>query len=325
MKLFALASTTAVTARSWSRVEEPAPGFVNEQGGYWADQPTHPQAPQPNYQVHQPYVQKPQCCEGYTWISPTSEPVWLKKSGEHHDKPVYKGKDQSGVERVLFWAFSSAGNAPAYALTGHWYLSSSVDERSSAITKSQESLGLRYCPQDYQSLPYTNDMDFTCGQGPQQQQPNPNPHPHREAETCADIQAQPHQKMFITTGSPAPPFTDKTFCHIHKMMNQLVIRQVNDLVQMFDHTQKPHVMSTAFPKAVEAWRKMTEKDWANGGVDNCGFWNDFRFGETGFIMTDSLSCDNFCDDIKKIEKPEDFKNVLEDFLTLVDTKFDKGT
>jgi len=94
---------------------------------------------------------------------------------------------------------------------------------------------------------------------------------------------------------------------------------------MFDHTSEPWKMQTAFPKAVQAWAEMTKKDWANGGEDNCGFWNDFRFGETGFIMSDDLSCDNFCDDIKKISKPEDFKNVLEDFLTLLDTKFDKGT
>ena len=66
MKLFAFVASTTVTSR---RVQEPAPGFVNEQGGYWADQPTHPQAPQESFQVHKPHVQKPQCCEGYTWIS----------------------------------------------------------------------------------------------------------------------------------------------------------------------------------------------------------------------------------------------------------------
>ena len=79
MKLFALAATSAVDARSWSLVVTPSPGFVNEQGGYWADQPTHPQAPQWHQQVHQPYVQKPQCCEGYTWISPSGDYIWMRK------------------------------------------------------------------------------------------------------------------------------------------------------------------------------------------------------------------------------------------------------
>ena len=414
MKLFAFVASTAVTSR---RVQEPAPGFVNEQGGYWADQPTHPQAPQESFQVHKPNVQKPQCCEGYTWISSTNDPVWLSKSGEHHDKPVYKGRDESGVERVLFWAFdNTAGSPPVYALSGHWYLSSSIDDRATAITESQESYGLRYCPQDYQSIPYTNDMDFKCGQGRQQQQQqqhrqcceyyewtprlpvgrtdkvgmyytgkqvngkriyegddngttnvmfyqpalpgsssggwyvgtsvdDPSPFLHSAnvpnglnscpdqrnlgwdkmecksppKETCDDAKALRHQNMFITTGSPAPPFTEFTFCHIQNIMNQLVINQLNDLVKMFDNTSKPWLMRTAFPDAVNAWSAMTRKD--QKGEDNCGFWNDFRFGETGFVMT----CDNFCDDIKKIGKPEDFKNVLEEFLALVDSKFDKGT
>ena len=171
MKLFALAATTAVNARSWSRVQQPAPGFVNEQGGYWADQPTHPQAPQPNYQVHQPYVQKPQCCEGYTWLSATNEPVWLRKSGEHHDKPYYKGTDESGVERVLFWAFDNTmGSPPVYALSGRWYLSSSIEDIDGAETVSQESYGLRRCPTHHESKPFTNNMDFRCDQQPPQRQ-----------------------------------------------------------------------------------------------------------------------------------------------------------
>ena len=317
MKLLALVATTAVDARSWSRVNTPAPGFVNEQGGYWADQPTHPQAPQWNQQVHQPYVQKPQCCEGYTWISPTNEQLWMRKSGEHGSKPYYTATDKSGNTRVLFWGVESGmGNAPPYAIPGRWYLSSKLGDKTDAVTESRESFGLRYCPQDYQSTPYTANMDFKCGQGPQQQQ---RPHPQPEVVTCADVQARGNQKMFITTGSPAPPFTDKTFCHVQKIMDGLVIKQLNDLVKMFDHTSEPWLMQTAFPKAVQAWSAMTRKD--DKGEDNCGFWNDFRFGETGFVMT----CDNFCDDIKKIRAPVDFKNILEEFLALVDLKFDKGT
>ena len=64
MKLFALAATTVVTGR---RVQQPAPGFINEQGGYWADQTSdqsqhYQQAPQPNYQQQhqQQQQQKPQ-------------------------------------------------------------------------------------------------------------------------------------------------------------------------------------------------------------------------------------------------------------------------
>ena len=65
MKLLALAATTAVTSR---RVNTPAPGFFNEQGGYWADQTSdqsrhYPQPPQPSNQQQQ--GQKPQCANGY--------------------------------------------------------------------------------------------------------------------------------------------------------------------------------------------------------------------------------------------------------------------
>ena len=173
MKLFALAATTAVDARSWQRVVTPAPGFVNEQGGYWADQPTHPQAPQWNQQRHQPYVQKPQCCEGYTWISPSGDYIWMRKSGELHSKPFYTATNSTGAPLVLFWGVENVGNAPPYAIPGNWYLSSSLNVKTTAITVSKQSHGLRYCPQDYQSKPYTGNMNFECGQGPPQQQQRP--------------------------------------------------------------------------------------------------------------------------------------------------------
>ena len=179
MKLFALAATT-VTARSSrtpGRVTDPAPGFINEQGGYWADQPTHPQAPQPDYQarqIHYQQPQKPQCCQGYYWTSPTNEQVWLEKSGEWDSKPFYKGWDNKGVERVLFWGLDDVSFSPVVeAIPGHWYFSTSVGDMDNAITESRESYGLRYCPQDYQSQPFTNDMNFSCGQAPQRQHPNP--------------------------------------------------------------------------------------------------------------------------------------------------------
>ena len=411
MKLFALAATTAVTARSWSRVDTPAPGFVNEQGGYWADQPTHPQAPQVNYQVHQPYVQKPQCCEGYTWLSPTNEPLWMRKSGEHHDKPYYTATDSSGVTQVLFWKFiDGMGNAPVYAIPGRWYLSSSLGVTTGAETMSRETLGLQRCPENYQSRPYTANMDFRCDQQPpQRHQPRPgrqccewyewtttannivwmkfngqhqngkriyqgvdsgtekfmfykpalpgssagawymgdkvndpsarqsanvlgglNSCPDQEnlgwqgsvgvfsgpqckspppAETCAEI----HSKSILTQSSGG--FTQ---CHIQKILDKLVIKQLDDLVKLFDHKSKPWLMRNAFPKAVQAWAAMTSKD---GQEDNCGFKNDSTLSETGFVMT----CDDFCDDIKKIKVPEHFKNVLEGFVDLVDSNFDKGT
>ena len=78
------------------------------------------------------------------------------------------------------------------------------------------------------------------------------------------------------------------------------MKQFNDLVKMFDHTSEPWLMQTAFPKAVQAWSSMTKRD---RGKDYCGFWNDFRFGETGFVMT----CDN--SDFCKKERTNLFKAI----------------
>ena len=47
MKLIALAATAATTV-SARRVNTPAPGFINEQGGYWADQSSDQSVQRPN-------------------------------------------------------------------------------------------------------------------------------------------------------------------------------------------------------------------------------------------------------------------------------------
>ena len=92
MKLFALAATTAVTAR---RVNSPAPGFINEQGGYWADQISdqsrHYQ--QPSQPSHQQQGQKPQCAEGYYFNAPgKSEAVFMEKIGENDEQNLEDSK-----------------------------------------------------------------------------------------------------------------------------------------------------------------------------------------------------------------------------------------
>ena len=67
------------------------------------------------------------------------------------------------------------GVAPPYAQDGHWYLSKNPPTYAptALVTKSNTILGMRYCPQDYQSKPYTANMSFECGQGPPQGNPQP--------------------------------------------------------------------------------------------------------------------------------------------------------
>ena len=158
MKLFALAATTAVTGR---RVQEPAPGFVNEQGGYWADQTSdqsrhYQQAPQPSYQ-------KPQCADGYFFTAPGApETVFMEKIGENDEKPMYAGWFElrtsnfeggtsifKGGQKFLYWSWdrqSNPTNAIVQAVPGNWYFGSSVGDVNAIA--STTTYGLRYCPTD---------------------------------------------------------------------------------------------------------------------------------------------------------------------------------
>ena len=149
MKLFALATTTAVTGRRTWRVDTPAPGFVNEQGGYWADQTSdqsrhYQQAPQRSYQ-------KPQCANGYFFTAPgESEAVFMEEIGEHDNKPIYSGWFDKR-EQFLYWAWdrqSNQTNADLQAAPGNWYFGKTVGHPE-AISSST-TYGLSNCPTDQQ-------------------------------------------------------------------------------------------------------------------------------------------------------------------------------
>ena len=159
MKLYALAATTAVTAR---RVDTPAPGFVNEQGGYWADQTSdqsrhYQQPPQPSYQ--QQHGQKPQCANGYYFNAPgKAEPVFMKKIGENDEKPFYSGWFD-GEEKFLYWAWnrkSNPTNAVVQAVPGNWFFGSTLGDVVNAISSST-TYGLRHCPTDQSVRWFTAD------------------------------------------------------------------------------------------------------------------------------------------------------------------------
>ena len=163
MKLFALAATTAVTAR---RVDSPAPGFINEQGGYWADQISdqsrhYQQPPQPSHQQQQ--VQKPQCAEGYFFNAPGKpEAVFMEKNGENDEKPIYSGWFD-GEEQFLFWAWdrqSNPINAVVQAVPGNWFFGPTVGDVVNAISSST-TYGLRHCPTDQQVQWFTADTTLS--------------------------------------------------------------------------------------------------------------------------------------------------------------------
>ena len=184
MKLFALAATTAVTARDrWAvprRVNKPAPGYVNEQGGYWADQPT--QQSNQYRQPPQPSFQKPQCCQGYY-----KDGVFMEQFGENDMKPIYKG-EFNGNDMYLFWHFEEVqDNRPFMAVPGAWYFGTDFNDPSMATAAGTiDSHALRYCPQDQINI-WPNGERFECGQAPQATQP---PHPPQH-DCCEAIDYRP--------------------------------------------------------------------------------------------------------------------------------------
>jgi len=164
-------SSSMYPHRFEGRVTVPAPGWVNEQGGYWADQNSiqshHYQQPQQQQWPQQD--QKPQCCQGYYWTSPTGESVWMGNVGEYDMKPIYKGEDSSGNVKFLYWEFEKNSFTPTWTPTpGHWYLGDHMF--ASGAIKSAPSYTARYCPHD-QINRWDQSVQLRCGQQPQQHQP----------------------------------------------------------------------------------------------------------------------------------------------------------
>ena len=182
MKLFALAATTATASPQWhgnarrwplpTRVTHPAPGWVNEQGGYWADQSSNqyqrPQQPQVSWQ-------KPQCCTAiYQTFAGKHAGIWMEIAGENDMKPYYKGKYMT-KEFFMFWKFNGGPSRRFDDLSGRWYLSDGLMNVTSPLGMTNESHSLRYCPTDHNQI-WTNDVLVSCGQKPQQRDP-PTPPP----------------------------------------------------------------------------------------------------------------------------------------------------
>ena len=149
MKLFALAATTATASPQWhgnarrwplpTRVTHPAPGWVNEQGGYWADQSSNQYQPpqqQQHQQQQQPQVswQKPQCCTAiYQTFAGKHAGIWMEIAGENDMKPYYKGNYMT-KEFFMFWKFNDDSPSRRFDdLSGRWYLSDGLMNVTSTV------------------------------------------------------------------------------------------------------------------------------------------------------------------------------------------------
>ena len=209
MKLFALASATAVTGRRTWRVDTPAPGFVNEQGGYWADQTSdqsrhYQQPPQPSYQQQ---FQKPQCAHGYDFYAPgEAVAVYMEQVGENDEKPVYSGWF-NGEEKFLYWEWdrqSNSSNAIVQAVAGNWFFGPIVGDVQNAISSST-TYGLRHCPTDEEVewIQFNTNIDHIVSMKASQPTSSFNqmmPYPHDYFQCC---------EKFTWTNGDAKPITMK--------------------------------------------------------------------------------------------------------------------
>ena len=189
MKLFAIAATTA----TGYRVVTPAPGFINEQGGYWADQTAdqsrqYPQPPQNSYQrpqVYQPRFQKPQCCGAYEYTLSSGEKVWMVRDGkESAGMDVWKGS-HNGEDIVIYYEYTGAHQHGSPYVEANWLMGTKVGDPN-ATQIGTYIYEHRYCPHEWQS---THQLE--CRQQPSQPQPVPDP-------VCCDKYVSTGLRAFFT-------------------------------------------------------------------------------------------------------------------------------
>ena len=191
MKLSAIAATTA----TGFRVAEPAPGFINEQGGYWADQTSdqsrhYQQAPQISNQApqvdHQQY-QKPQCCTAYEYTLPSGDKVWMEKDGENDGMDVWKG-EHNGEDIFVYYEFSEFQiNGP---LLAYWAIGGEVGDENSI--KGEYLQEHRYCP--HERFGWGSNPPFECRQSQQQQQPE------EDDQCCSKFVFDNYEAYFTQVG-----------------------------------------------------------------------------------------------------------------------------
>jgi hypothetical protein len=318
MKLFALA-VAAVSARQFQRVgppEYPAPGFINEQGGYWADQSSdqsvqRPQAPQPP-QTQPPHstqapqidhrTQQSRCCSDMRWTLKNGDTTWLKQSGMSRGMPVYD-LTWNGKPAQMWWNYKGADNAdPSTITSGMWWITPGVfdfgdGDDGFALTSNR---GATRCPADPVML-WPNDwpegVTFTCETPPQ---------PLEEIVTCEERNVSPNGIFpdHLAGGSLA--------CKFDELLNDLMRKQFKHVVYNQPEAVRRE-LDTAYSHIVDEWREMARKE-------ECGF--DSRHPTKPGIVPNCLT---MCQEIDNpINEPKDFKSNLSVLATFISDNFSEG-
>ena len=292
MKLIALAATAAITVTA-RRVNTPAPGFINEQGGYWADQssvqtPQRPQQPQPP-QIQPPHsTQAPQpdnrqCCRDVKWTQIGGDIVWLKHNGQMYDAmPVYEMNWND--EKTFMWWFpkSVPDNRPQKAVPGYWVISTEVGG-SDGISGDE---GYRACP-NASVFPGAN--TFECASPPQ------------PVRSCKDPIYNYNDNIFMQ------PNVGSITCRVPDLMTQVASLQLAHFLTNYDEDTQRY-LNDGYYGMVNGWRDMADRG-------QCGFRS--TEDKPGYIN----NCLTMCLEIKDSNEPSDFKSVLTTFDTFFRDNF----
>ena len=298
MKLIALLAS-AIYAR---RVNTPAPGFINEQGGYWADQssdqsvqrPQKGQPPQiqPPHSTQAPQPDTHQCCRDIKWTQIGGDIIWLKNNGQQFDDmPVYE-MTRNNEPAFMWWQHVDVpDNRPQKAVPGFWVISSEVGSKD-GISGNE---GYRKCP-NAPGNGFPEGVTFECASPPE------------KIQSCIEKNRQSNN-IFIDQGIP-DEFANIMVCKVASLFDELVSIQFRQLVA----TQAPEfhgILNTAFYGFVNEWRTLS-------GQRQCGFSNPPNVDPP---VWDGVvnNCGTACLDIKEINEPSDFSGILTTFsLYIVD-------
>ena len=298
MKLIALVATaaTTVTAR---RVITPAPGFINEQGGYWADQssdqsvqrPQQGQPPQiqPPHSTQAPQPDNRQCCRDIKWTQFGGDIVWLKHNGQTYDAmPVYE-MTWNDEKTFMWWnPVGAPDNRPQKAVQGYWVISTEVGG-SDGISGDE---GYRNCP-DRSVFPGNEDgkNTFEC------ESPPP------PVKSCDDVKNQSH--IFLQTKSS---LLGSLTCRVSDLMSQVVSTQLEHFLVKYDHDTQQYLRD-GYYNMVQGWKDMADSS-------TCGFRSTVP-NKPGFIG----NCLTMCLEIRDSDSDSAFRSVLTTFDTFFRDRF----
>ena len=262
-------------------------------------------------QPPQPHDRQPrQCCGALELTTNLGNIIEMQDLGnERGGRQVYEGVT-AGTSQVIYFEAASPGSS-----SGRWVMATSLKSIGLGgpppfIIEGSKTVinGLDSCPTD-QSMWSPTFGTLQCKQPP----------PPPPQNTCEDIV---NTSFFTRSGDSF------NRCSVELMVRNLVGKQIDRFIK-FVRTEgiiaNPDSMKVRFDTLAAAWQEMASGRTVGGAqVDTCGFKGD-KHDKNPKIA----NCDDFCTNIKDLHEANPFSrkemiDVLEEFLNLVDTQFDKG-